>query len=689
MSGSSINQLVSSLRRVTAETQGKLRTAAEAVTPPPALPAAAAAVAAEAADISAAAGSASMHELVAALRRGMGEDQASGASSGLPSRLLLTPQAAGQTLDDAQHENQQQQQQQDALIQQLLLQTQPGENDAQLCFQQQAGSSSYLKAAWGSGGGDEASCTPAAAGNAAAASSGGVEQLLAALRGPAASEGVTACSSVQEESLGKSEQHAEADTTKSSAVQLALLLQGQQHQQAASACTDVETAGASNRRVPDAAAAVLGGKPAAHVASTQQQQQYSAAALEMSQSPLRARQLQYGEASPGAAGDSSQPEFTQSVSQLVHALQDTGDNQAGRNVAVNLAPGAAALGAHPDTTAAAAAAAEAKEDIFWSIYSAGKVADAVVDGVGGVARISDMYSFPTSTPPEEGQLQAAAEAPLLQQTAAQPAEAAAEPLQQQRQPAAAMIPAQDASQQHSSASPAAAAGLQPCSLSSMAVAFDPRIPAELEQELAAAVVAAGGSVVPGQPHLGCGANTVVAEPQHAAQWLQLLMHIVSPAWLLKACRQQQRQQGCRQQQLMCLSPDVARALGQGGRQHDGAAAAANTGVENSMCADSGLSRCSNATSPTDAAAAAHMSSSSTVGATGQAAGNSDSSSICRVRGTVLLVPEAALSVEGMGLWLTSAAAAGASEFGQQQPQLMPPGLLEGVVWSVDQDPRCV
>jgi hypothetical protein len=623
--------------------------------------------------------SAGMHELVAALMRGTAEDQGA-ASSAIISTLPLTPQAAGQALSEAQHEEQRQQQQ-DALIQQLLLQTQPGQHDA-LCFQLQAGSSSYLKAAWGSGGGDdEASATPAAAANAAAANSGGAEQLLAALRGTAANERVTACSSVQDESLGKSEQHAEADTTKSSAVQLALLLQGQQQQQAASACRDVETAGANYQRAPDAA--VLGNNTVDNMAAAahQQQQQLpgAAAALEMSQSPLRARQLQYGEASPGAAGDSSQPEFT--LSQLVHALQDTGDNQAGRNAVVELAPGAAALGAHPGTTAAAAAAAEAKEDIFWSIHSAGKVAEAVVDGAD-VAGISDMYRIPTSTPPEEQQLQAAAKAPIQQQqsAAAQPAQATAEPKQQQqqRQPAAVA---------------AAVAGLQPCSLSSMAVAFDPRIPPELEQELAAAVVAAGGSVVPGQPHLGCGANTVVAEPQHAAQWLQLLMHIVSPAWLLKACRQQQKQQGCRQQQLMCLSPDVARALGQGGRQNDGAAAAI-TGVENSMCAASSLNRCSNATSPADSvavtAAAPSILSSSTVGATAQAAGNSDSSSCCRVRGTVLLVPEAALSVEGMGLWWTSAAAAGAGEFGQQQqPQLMPPGLLEGVVWSVDQDPRCV
>jgi hypothetical protein len=47
-----------------------------------------------------------------------------------------------------------------------------------------------------------------------------------------------------------------------------------------------------------------------------------------------------------------------------------------------------------------------------------------------------------------------------------------------------------------------------------------------------------------------------------------------------------------------------------------------------------------------------------------------------------------LSVDdGMGLCM---AAAGAGAAGQQQQQalLMPPGLLEGIVWSVDQDPRC-
>jgi hypothetical protein len=465
-------------------------------------------------------------------------------------------------------------------------------------------------------------------------------------------------------------------------VQLTLLLQGQQQkqqqQQAASAHKDVETAGASKR--PDATAAVLGNKAADHAASTQQQQYPgAAAALDMSQSPLRARQLQYGEASPGAADDSSQPEFT--LSQLVHALQDMGADQAGRG-AKDEAPNLPTLEASP------AAAAAGEGDSTWSTHQADRVSAA--NGVDAAPGNSGMYRFPTSTPPEEQQLQAAAEAPQQQQqAAAEPAQAATEPQQQQqRQSEAAVAPAQDLSElQPSAAAAAAAAGLQPCSLSSMAVAFDPRLPAELGQQLEAAVVAADGCVVPGRPHLGCGANTVVAEPQHAAQWLQLLMHIVSPAWLLKACRQQQRQQGCRQQQLVCLSADVARALGQGGKQHE-VAAAGTTDAENS----SDMNRCSNVTSPRDAAAAARsIPSSGTVSATAQAAGNSFSSS-SKVHGTVLIVPAAALSVQDTGLCGESAVT-WTNEFGQQQvqqqQQLMPPGLLEGVVWSVDQDPRYV
>jgi hypothetical protein len=701
MSGNSINQLVSSLRRVTAETQGKLRAAADATLPQPPMPAAAGTQIAAADAAAAAASTADMHDLVAALRRVTRQDQAAGCSStgigitGMPSSLLLTPQTADQALNDVHHEQEQQQQrQQDALIQQLLLQTQPGEVDEQLHFQQQqqAGSGSFLKAAWGSGGGDEASAVRAAGGD-AATSSGGVEQLLVALRGTAVAEGVPAKASIENELLGQPEQGAEVqpNATSSSAMQLAILLQGQQQQQQAASSGDTtQAAGASSCRTPDAPA-VLGSISAACVAALAQQQEAqqspgAAAALDMSQSPLRARQLLYGEASPGAAaGDSSQPQL--SFSQLVHALQYTGDQCTGRVAADAAAPPSpAALEVH-----SGAATTAAEDGTARSLHHVDAIATA-----DGAARDSNMYRFPTSSSNAEEQLQAAAESPPLQQeqqqTAAEPAEAAAESHQQQQQ-AAALTPAgENTCQQQASSNTAssAAAGLQSCSLSSMAVAFDPRIAAELRQELAAAVVAAGGCVAPGRPHLGCGANTVVAEPQHAAQWLQLLMHIVSPAWLLKACRQQQ-QQGCRpQQQLMCLSPDVARALGQG-RQHqqdDGAAADGGS----SRRAAHGEDHCSNATSPTgDTVAALIVVSSSTAlqAANAQAPGDS-SSKVCR---SVLAVPAGGLSVDGMGLCGASAAD-GASDNGQQQqqqqqPPLMPPGLLEGVVWSVDQDPRCV
>ncbi|KAF6261672.1 hypothetical protein COO60DRAFT_1699723 [Scenedesmus sp. NREL 46B-D3] len=304
---------------------------------------------------------------------------------------------------------------------------------------------------------------------------------------------------------------------------------------------------------------------------------------------------------------------------------------------------------------------------------------------------------------QEMESQAAAEPPSGEQGGPAPgpaAETAAEPQQQLLPvPAVTAAPDHNPSQQQA---PAASAGVRPCSLSGMAVSFDHRIPAEVRQELAAAVAAAGGCEVPGQPHLGCGANTVVAEPQHAAQWLQLLMHIVSPAWLRKACRQQQ--QGCEpQQQLMCLSPDVARALGRCGEQQAGhgvpqqhedtsacAAAAAAAAAGNSGCSASSTAHCSRAGSPPkDTVAALNIPSSSTAAAAAQGPGDGSGSGSRACR-TVLAWP-GGLSVGGLGLCSVSAAAAeagGAGRLQQQQPLLMPPGLLEGVVWSVDEDPRC-
>jgi hypothetical protein len=706
MSGNSINQLVSSLRRVTAESQGKLKAAAEAMTPPPQQPPAmqAAAAAADTPEAAAAAaGRADMQELVAALQRVTGEDQAhlcssTGAYAGsTPARLSATPLAIGQASSGAQenHQEQQQQRQHHVLIQQLLLQTQQQNHDEQLCWQQQGSFNGCHKATWGSIGGGEA--PPAFAAAAATTSSGGLEQLLAALQGAAGGEGLPVMNAASNAQTAEPAQHAALNVkyARSSAAELELLLRGQQQQQQLQAVAvangEVQTTcGPSSCHSPIAAAEVLGNMPANYTTTSQQQQQQQlsqgmAVELDPSQSPLRARQLWQDEPAPGSAEECSNAGL--SLSQLVHALQSTGDHQASSDEA---APIPAALPASPaaaDMATAAVTVDNTSSKQHMSSVARAEAADAVGDGLAS----SDLYRFPASTPVEQP-LQPAAE-PAQQQTAEtqHPAHAAAEPVHQPQQQMP--LPAEAAAQADNPAGElqeSAVPGMQLCSVSSMAVAFDPCIAAQLKQQLAAAVAAAGGCVVPGQPHLGCGANTVVAEPQHAAQWLQLLMHIVSPAWLLKACRQQQQQQGGRaQQQLMCLSPDIARALGQGKQQQvlqrhsDAVSGGAAAAVGSRECAEGNSST---ASTPTGTAAINNTTSSSNAAHAAQVPGGNSSSSSKACR-RVLAVPGGLSVDDGMGLCM---AAAGAGAAGQQQQQalLMPPGLLEGIVWSVDQDPRC-
>jgi hypothetical protein len=123
---------------------------------------------------------------------------------------------------------------------------------------------------------------------------------------------------------------------------------------------------------------------------------------------------------------------------------------------------------------------------------------------------------------------------------------------------------------------AGSGALLPCCI---VAAFDPELPALLRQQLSSSLAACGGRAIAAAPHLGCGANTVVAEASKASQWLQLLMNVVSPAWLSKACRatstafadmpqtitsnaavESTTQKQGQQQHMVVLSMDVAKAV---------------------------------------------------------------------------------------------------------------------------------
>jgi hypothetical protein len=203
-------------------------------------------------------------------------------------------------------------------------------------------------------------------------------------------------------------------------------------------------------------------------------------------------------------------------------------------------------------------------------------------------------------------------------------------------------------------------------------------------------------VVPGQPHLGCGANTIIAEPEAAVRWLPLLLDVVSPAWLAKACKQ--HQWGGLPQlpggglQLVRVSPDIARTWSVQLQQQQAATQAASLGGWRNAAAEAdragerpGADRQQQQQqqAPPMRAAAAWSSRASPLGV------HCATSSPCRGQGQqlqvpLLVVPEVALS----------AAAAGAgggmhASHASEQQVLMPASLLTELSWSVNQDPRCV
>jgi len=120
--------------------------------------------------------------------------------------------------------------------------------------------------------------------------------------------------------------------------------------------------------------------------------------------------------------------------------------------------------------------------------------------------------------------------------------------------------------------------------------LDPQLPADTRDQVAAALVSAGGRVAAGR-HLGCGASLVVCEPHRAAQYLHLLVDLMSPAALLKACAS-----GCDNnssakvasaasvRQSVVMSADICRAL-----QMRGAAAGGGAGTKSAASAGASIS----------------------------------------------------------------------------------------------------
>jgi hypothetical protein len=201
-------------------------------------------------------------------------------------------------------------------------------------------------------------------------------------------------------------------------------------------------------------------------------------------------------------------------------------------------------------------------------------------------------------------------------------------------------------------------------LESMAVVFDPQLPEHQQQQLAAEVAACGGRVVPRPPHLGCAATAVIAEPAAAAKWLPLLLDVVSPSWLAKACKQQQ-------QQLLQVSPDVARVWGAQLQQQ--AQAAAYGGV-------SWHSSRQIVVTPSKEGVAANQQG----GEQQQQQPQPQPQQQNDDQLPVLCVPRAALIAARAGdsvSWQQQG-------FGAQQQQvLLPASVLTDLVWSVDQHPR--
>jgi len=272
--------------------------------------------------------------------------------------------------------------------------------------------------------------------------------------------------------------------------------------------------------------------------------------------------------------------------------------------------------------------------------------------------------------------------------------------------------------QHSLVGAAAAAGAD---LAGLAVVFDRQIPAETRQKVSGALTACGATVLPGAPYLGCGANTIVAEPEAAAGWLPLLLDIVTPAWVTRVAKAiKQQQQGdpqsqeaagmqalvpAQSQHVVRLSPDIARAISLQ-LQHASSAAAAT-----------GSSR--RASGASHAPSATHSSNGTgqlegTVAAAGQGvpqvttvvgqmpAGSAERclgnwGSVGSIRGgggtkeqpelPVLVIPEGFVATGAGGnmpVLLQEAGPGGLQQ--QQQVMMMPAVLLTDQLWSVGQHP---
>lgn len=84
------------------------------------------------------------------------------------------------------------------------------------------------------------------------------------------------------------------------------------------------------------------------------------------------------------------------------------------------------------------------------------------------------------------------------------------------------------------AMPNDSAGMAPQAMSGVVAILDPNLGSQQRCQLQEALKSVGGRVASGT-HLGCGANMVVCDPDHAVQWLPMMLDIVSPVWLLKAC----------------------------------------------------------------------------------------------------------------------------------------------------------
>jgi hypothetical protein len=245
---------------------------------------------------------------------------------------------------------------------------------------------------------------------------------------------------------------------------------------------------------------------------------------------------------------------------------------------------------------------------------------------------------------------------------------------------------------------------------SLAVVFDRQVPTPIKQQLSQVLTACGATVVPGAPHLGCGANLIVCQPEAAASLLPLLLDVVTPAWLGKACKrylqQQQQQEGAAllesvsgegaglapNQRLVRLSPDAARAVGLHMQQ---------TGTSLAAPADNGdsMQQQRSPTATTAAAAGLHPSSAAARGEGvarvagrglqhwGSTLSNGGGSSFKEQQVPALVVPKGYAATSAgcnMPVLLQELQTDGRQ---QQQQVMMPAALLTDQLWSVGQHPR--